>query len=63
MDNINVKINGREYGVDRNSTVLEACKAAAIDVPTLCYMKDINAIGSCRICLVEVKGAKSLVAA
>jgi len=63
MDNINVKINGKEYSVARNATILEACKAASIDIPTLCYMKDINAIGSCRICLVEVKGAKSLVAA
>ena len=62
-DNVNVKINGKEYSVGRNSTILEACKAAAIDVPTLCYMKDINAIGSCRICLVEVKGARGLLAA
>ena len=63
MENINVKINGREYSVPKDSTILEACKAASIDIPTLCYMKDINAIGSCRICLVEVKGARSLVAA
>ena len=62
-DNINIKINGKEYSVERNQTILEACKAASIDIPTLCYMKEINAIGSCRICLVEVKGAKSLVAA
>ncbi|MCL1858894.1 MAG: NADH-dependent [FeFe] hydrogenase, group A6 [Oscillospiraceae bacterium] len=60
---INIKINGKDYSVDKNSTILEACKIASIDVPTLCYMKDINAIGSCRICLVEVKGAKTLVAA
>ena len=63
MDNINIKINGKEYSVKKDLTILEACKAASIDVPTLCYMKDINAIGSCRICLVEVKNAKSLVAA
>ena len=63
MENINIKINGKEYSVDKSATILEACKAAAIDIPTLCYMKDINAIGSCRICLVEVKGAKTLVAA
>lgn len=63
MDNVNIKINGKEYSVGKNSTILEACKAASIDIPTLCYMKDINAIGSCRICLVEVKGARSLVAA
>jgi len=63
MDNINIKINGKEYSVKKELTILEACKAASIDIPTLCYMKDINAIGSCRICLVEVKNAKSLVAA
>ena len=63
IDKINVKINGREYSVAKDSTILEACKAASIDIPTLCYMKEINAIGSCRICLVEVKGARSMVAA
>ena len=35
----------------------------AFDIPTLCYLKDINEIGACRICVVEVKGARSLVAA
>ena len=63
VENINIKINGREYSVPKDSTVLEACKAASIDVPTLCYMKDINAIGACRICLVEVKGGRGMVAA
>ncbi|MCL2775269.1 MAG: NADH-dependent [FeFe] hydrogenase, group A6 [Oscillospiraceae bacterium] len=63
VNTVNIKINGKEYSVDKNATILEACKVASIDVPTLCYMKDINAIGSCRICLVEVKGARSLVAA
>jgi NADP-reducing hydrogenase subunit HndD len=62
-NNIKIKINGREYAVDKNATILEACKAASIDIPALCYMKDINAIGACRICLVEVKGARSLSAA
>ena len=63
METVNVKINGREYTVDKNSTVLEACRAANINIPTLCYMKDINEIGACRLCLVEVKGARSLAAA
>jgi len=63
MDKVSIKINGSEYGVEKNSTILEACKTASIDIPTLCYMKDINESGACRICLVEVKGAKSLVAA
>ena len=54
MDMIKVKINGREYAVEKGATVLEAAKAAHIDIPTLCYLKDINEIGACRLCLVEV---------
>ncbi len=54
MDMINVKINGVDYSVAKGSTVLEAAKAASIDIPTLCYLKDINEIGACRLCLVEV---------
>ena len=54
METINVKINGVEYAVPKGSTVLEAAKAAKIDIPTLCYLKDINEIGACRLCLVEV---------
>ena len=54
MDMINVKINGVDYSVAKGSTVLEAAKAANIDIPTLCYLKDINEIGACRLCLVEV---------
>lgn len=63
MPSVNVKINGRDYAVESGSTILEACKAASVEIPTLCYMKKINAIGACRICLVEVKGARTLVAA
>ena len=64
MENmVNVKINDREYSVPANSTVLEAARYAGIDIPTLCYLKDINEIGACRLCLVEVKGARGLAAA
>ncbi|MCL2052516.1 MAG: NADH-dependent [FeFe] hydrogenase, group A6 [Lachnospiraceae bacterium] len=63
MSKIKIKINNREYEVAPNLTILEACREAAIDIPTLCYMKEINAIGSCRICLVEVKNARSMPAA
>ena len=63
MDNINVKINGKDYSVPKGITILEAARMVGIDIPTLCYLKDINAIGACRICVVEVKGARSLVAA
>lgn len=63
MENVNIKINGMDYSVPAGSTVLEAARLAGIDIPTLCYMKEINEIGACRICVCEVKGARSLVAA
>ncbi len=63
MDMVNVKINGRDYSVPKGSTVLEAARYANIDIPTLCYLKDINEIGACRLCLVEVKGARGMVTA
>lgn len=61
MDMVNIKINGRDYSVPAGSTVLEAARYAGIEIPTLCYLKDINEIGACRLCLVEVKGARGLV--
>ncbi|MBE6639427.1 MAG: ferredoxin [Ruminococcaceae bacterium] len=63
MEMINIKINGRDYSVPKGVTVLEAARMANIDIPTLCYLKDINEIGACRLCLVEVKGARGLVTA
>ncbi len=60
---VNIKINGVACSVPEGSTILEASRIAGINIPTLCYLKDINAIGACRICVVEVKGARSLVAA
>ena len=63
MNMVNLKINNVDVTVPAGSTILEAARAANIDIPTLCYMKEINAIGACRICVVEVKGARSLVAA
>ena len=63
MEMINIKINGRDYSVPKGITVLEAARMAHIDIPTLCYLKDINEIGACRLCLVEVKGARGLVTA
>ncbi len=61
MDMVKVKVNGIEVEVAKNATVLEAAKAAGINIPTLCYLKDINEIGACRLCLVEVVGARGLV--
>ncbi len=62
MADVNIKINGMEAVVPAGSTILEACKSMGIDIPTLCYLKDMNEIGACRMCVVEVKGARSLVA-
>ncbi|MGN0649158.1 MAG: NADH-dependent [FeFe] hydrogenase, group A6 [Oscillospiraceae bacterium] len=60
---VNIKINNVAVAVPEGSTILEAARIAGIRIPTLCYLKDINEIGACRICVVEVKGARSLVAA
>ena len=63
MDMVNIKINGMPLSVPQGSTILEAARYAGIKIPTLCYLKEINEIAACRICVVEVKGARSLVAA
>ena len=63
MDMVNIKINGVEVSVPKGSTILDAARYAGIEIPTLCYLRKINEIGACRICVVEVKGARSLVAA
>ena len=60
---INLKINNIPVSVEEGTTILEAAKSIGIKIPTLCYMKEINEIGACRVCVVEVKGARSLVAA
>ncbi len=60
---VNIIIDTRHLQVPKGYTVLEAARSANIDIPTLCFLKDINEIGACRMCVVEVKGAKSLQAA
>jgi len=62
MENITIKINGTEVSAPKGSTILEAARIAHIEIPTLCFLKEINEIGACRMCVVEVKGARSLVA-
>ena len=61
MANVNIKINGVDYEVPEGITILEAANMVNISIPTLCYLKGINEIGACRMCVVEVKGAKGLV--
>ena len=60
---LNIKINGMECTVPYGTTILEAARGLGIEIPTLCYLKEINEIGACRFCVVEVAGARSLVAA
>lgn len=63
METVNIQINGMPLSVPKGISILEAARYAGIEIPTLCYLKDINEIGACRICMVEVKGARSLVTA
>lgn len=60
---VNIKINNMPLSVPKGISILEAARTVGIEIPTLCYLKKINEIGACRICMVEVKGARSLVTA
>lgn len=53
MDMVNVKINGIAVSVPKGATILEAARYAGVEIPTLCFLKEINEIGACRICMVE----------
>lgn len=55
---INLTIDGRNIEVPEGTTILQAAAKLNIDIPTLCYLKEINEIGDCRMCLVEVEGKR-----
>ena len=57
---VTITINGITFSVPETSTILEAAKQAGIKIPTLCFLKDYNEIGACRICLVEIEGSERL---
>lgn len=61
--NVTLKINNIPVTVPEGTTILEAARKAHIEIPTLCYLKDVNCVGSCRMCVVEATGARGLVAA
>ena len=63
MEMVNIKINNMPLSVPKGITILEAARYAGVEIPTLCYLKEMNEIGACRMCMVEVTGARSLVAA
>ena len=63
MENVTLKINNIEVTVPADYTILQAARSANIDIPTLCYLEGMNKLGSCRLCVVEIKGARALQAA
>lgn len=63
MGKVTITVDNIKVEVDKNSTILEAARQVGIDLPTLCYLKDVNEIGACRVCQVEVQGVRSLAAA
>ena len=60
--NINLTIDGTKVSVKKGTTILEAARSIGVDIPTLCYLKEINEVGACRMCLVEVEGARGYIA-
>lgn len=58
---VNVTVNGTAVQVPEGTTILNAAKAAGVDIPHLCYLKDLNEIGACRVCCVEIEGERNLV--
>lgn len=60
---VNLRIDGKEIQVLKGTTILDAARSHGIEIPTLCYLKDINDIGACRVCLVELKGKERLITA
>jgi NADP-reducing hydrogenase subunit HndD len=60
MEMVKLTIDGVKVEVPKGTTVLEAARSANIQIPTLCYLKGINEIGACRMCLIEIKGARNL---
>ena len=63
METVHLKINNIPVEVPKGYTILQAAKEADIEIPTLCYLKDINCIGACRVCMVEAKNRRGLLAA
>ena len=62
MSKVTLTLDGQQVSVDPGTTVLEAARSLGKRIPTLCYLEGVQAIGACRVCLVEVEGAKTLVA-
>lgn len=59
---VNIKINGKPVSVQEGTSILDAARDAGVSIPTLCYLKDVNKIGACRACIVELEGMNQLIA-
>ncbi|MDR1472633.1 MAG: [FeFe] hydrogenase, group A [Synergistaceae bacterium] len=59
---VNLTINGQPITAEEGTTIIEAARRHGISIPNLCYMKDVHKIGACRLCVVEVEGARALMA-
>ncbi len=63
MNYVTLTIDGINIKVKKGTTILEAAKQVGIDIPTLCFLKDINEVGDCRMCIVEVEGRRGFATA
>ena len=63
VKNVTLTIDHKSITVPETTTILEAARTLNINIPTLCYLKDVNEIAACRLCCVEVKGMERLVPA
>ena len=57
---VTLTIDDQKVKVEKGTTILQAAKQAGIDIPTLCFLKEINEVGDCRMCIVEVEGRRGL---
>src|SRR5215475_11162899 len=60
---VEIKIDGRSMTVPETMTILDACRSIGIDTPTLCYLENLTPVNVCRVCVVELTGARTLVPA
>ena len=58
---VTISIDGQDIQVPQGGTVLDACTAAGVDTPTLCYAENLTPVNACRVCVVEVEGSRTLV--
>jgi NADP-reducing hydrogenase subunit HndD len=61
MSDVKLTINGTPVTGPKGATILEVARENGIDIPTLCYLKDLPPVGACRLCVVEVEGSRTLV--